>query len=619
MGTVDNKDDPYVHPRMNNESRVKVPPPQSFFKSLQASLKETFFADDPLKQFKNQSKSKKFILGLQYFFPILVWAPNYRLDLLKSDLIAGITIASLAIPQGISYAKLAQLPPIYDSNFVPPLVYAMMGTSKDVAIGNVAVGSLLMGTMLSSVATPEDDPTLFLHLAFTATLVAGVFKLALGLLRLGFLLDFLSHAAIVGFMGGAATVVCLQQLKDIFGLIHFTQATDVISVLQSVFTQHSQWRWQSAVLGCGFLLFLLITKYLVGTLQKGINPSSFGDFVFDSPYFAVAIKTGIVAGIIAMAEGLAVSRTFAMSKNYNIDGNKEMVAYGMMNIIGSFTSCYITSGPCSRAAVNYNAGCKTAVSNIVMSITVMITLLFLTPLFYYTPLVVLSSIIVAAMLTLIDYEGVILLWKSDKFDFAVCITAYIGVVFGSVEIGLGAAILLSMLRVLLFVARPRTTILGNVPNTTFYRCVEHFPTAQTVPGMLILEIGAPIYFANSSYLRERIVRWIDEEEERMKLSGDAHLQFVILDMRAVTCIDTSGISMFDEVNTMIERRGLQLVLASPGSEVMKKLDRSGFLGKLGQEWVHLTVGEAVGACKYLFHDTYKSKSTDEAENCSNNV
>ncbi|KAL2901984.1 Sulfate transporter 3.1 [Bienertia sinuspersici] len=405
------------------------------------------------------------------------------------------------------------------SNFVPPLVYAMMGTSKDVAIGNVAVGSLLMGTMLSSAASPEEDPTLFLHLAFTATLVAGVFKLTLGLLRLGFLLDFLSHAAIVGFMGGAATVVCLQQLKDIFGLVHFTQATDVISVLKSVFTQHSQGKKRPILFWIGVLCPLLsvimgiVLVYVthahnhgvkvVGTLQKGINPLSIGDFVFKSPYFAVAIKTGIVAGIIAMAEGLAVSRTFAMSKNYNIDGNKEMVAYGMMNIIGSFTSCYITSGPCSRAAVNYNAGCKTAVSNIVMSITVMITLLFLTPLFYYTPLVVLSSIIIAAMLTLIDYEGVILLLKSDKFDFTVCLTAYIGVVFDSVEIGLGAAILLSMLRVLLFVARPRTTILGNVPNSTFYRSVEHFPTAQTVPGMLILEIGAPIYFANSSYLRER--------------------------------------------------------------------------------------------------------------------
>ena len=137
---------------------------------------------------------------------------------------------------------------------------------------------------------------------------------------------------------------------------------------------------------------------------------------------------------------MAVARSFAMFKNYNIDGNKEMVAFGVMNIIGSCTSCYLTSGPFSRSAVNYNAGCKTAASNIVMSMAVMITLLFLTPLFYYTPLVVLSSIIISAMLGLIDYDAVIHLWKSDKFDFVVCMSAYLGVVFGSVEIGLGAAV-----------------------------------------------------------------------------------------------------------------------------------------------------------------------------------
>ncbi|MCI02095.1 sulfate transporter 3.1-like, partial [Trifolium medium] len=135
-------------------------------------------------------------------------------------------------------------------------------------------------------------------------------------------------------------------------------------------------------------------------------------------------------------EGIAVGRSFAMYKNYNIDGNKEMIAIGTMNIVGSFTSCYLTTGPFSRSAVNYNAGCKTAASNIVMSIAVMLTLLFLTPLFYYTPLVVLSAIIVSAMLGLIDYEAAIHLWKVDKFDFVVCISAYIGVVFGSVEIGL---------------------------------------------------------------------------------------------------------------------------------------------------------------------------------------
>ncbi|RZB85419.1 Sulfate transporter 3.1 isoform B [Glycine soja] len=542
MGSVD-----YEYPLgMNNVERVhqvEVPPPQPFFKSLKYSLKETFFPDDPLRQFKNKPASKKFMLGLQYFFPIFEWAPRYTFQFFKADLIAGITIASLAIPQGISYAKLANLPPILGlySSFIPPLIYAMMGSSRDLAVGTVAVGSLLMGSMLSNAVDPNEDPKLYLHLAFTATLFAGVFQAALGLFRLGLIVDFLSHATIVGFMGGAATVVCLQQLKSILGLVHFTHGADIISVMRSVFTQTHEWRWESAVLGFVFIFFLLSTRYfskkrprffwvsamapltsvilgsllvyfthaekhgveVIGELKKGLNPPSLTNLVFVTPYMTTAVKTGIVVGIISLAEGIAVGRSFAMYKNYNIDGNKEMIAIGTMNVVGSFTSCYLTTGPFSRSAVNYNAGCKTAASNIIMSIAVMLTLLFLTPLFHYTPLVVLSAIIVSAMLGLIDYEAAIHLFKVDKFDFVVCMSAYVGVVFGSVEIGLVIAIAISVLRVLLFIARPRTFVLGNIPNSVIYRNVEHYPNAKHVPGMLILEIDAPIYFANASYLRER--------------------------------------------------------------------------------------------------------------------
>ncbi|KAG4981899.1 hypothetical protein AAZX31_10G028300 [Glycine max] len=656
MGSVD-----YEYPLgMNNVERVhqvEVPPPQPFFKSLKYSLKETFFPDDPLRQFKNKPASKKFMLGLQYFFPIFEWAPRYTFQFFKADLIAGITIASLAIPQGISYAKLANLPPILGlySSFIPPLIYAMMGSSRDLAVGTVAVGSLLMGSMLSNAVDPNEDPKLYLHLAFTATLFAGVFQAALGLFRLGLIVDFLSHATIVGFMGGAATVVCLQQLKSILGLVHFTHGADIISVMRSVFTQTHEWRWESAVLGFVFIFFLLSTRYfskkrprffwvsamapltsvilgsllvyfthaekhgveVIGELKKGLNPPSLTNLVFVTPYMTTAVKTGIVVGIISLAEGIAVGRSFAMYKNYNIDGNKEMIAIGTMNVVGSFTSCYLTTGPFSRSAVNYNAGCKTAASNIIMSIAVMLTLLFLTPLFHYTPLVVLSAIIVSAMLGLIDYEAAIHLFKVDKFDFVVCMSAYVGVVFGSVEIGLVIAIAISVLRVLLFIARPRTFVLGNIPNSVIYRNVEHYPNAKHVPGMLILEIDAPIYFANASYLRERITRWIDEEEERIKATGETSLQYVIIDMSAVGNIDTSGISMLEEVKKITERRELQLVLVNPVSEVMKKLNKSKFQNHLGEKWIYLTVEEAVGACNFNLRPSKTNPKKDESEGWNN--
>ncbi|KAJ0520227.1 putative SLC26A/SulP transporter, STAS domain, sulfate anion transporter, STAS domain superfamily [Helianthus annuus] len=664
MGTGD-----YEYPKSKFEQqqqphKVAIPPPQPFIKSLKLTVKETLFPDDPLRQFKGQSQSRKFILALQYIFPFFDWASSYNLSFFKSDIIAGITIASLAIPQGISYAKLANLPPILGlySSFIPPLVYAMMGSSKDLAVGTVAVASLLTGSMLGAVVNANEEPKLYLQLAFTATFFAGVLQASLGILRLGFIVDFLSHATIVGFMGGAATVVCLQQLKGILGLEHFTHGTDLVSVLRSVFSQTHKWRWESAVLGICFLFYLLVARFVstkrpklfwisamapltsvilgsvlvylthaekhgvqvIGELKKGLNPITIMDLSFGSPYLSTAIKTGIVTGVIALAEGIAVGRSFAMFKNYNIDGNKEMIAFGMMNIAGSFTSCYLTTGPFSRSAVNFNAGCKTAVSNIVMAIAVMITLLFLTPLFHYTPLVVLSSIIISAMLGLINYEEAIHLWTLDKFDFVVCMSAYFGVVFGSVEIGLVIAVALSLLRVLLFVSRPRTSTLGLIPDSTIYRSMDQYQNAKSVPGILILQIEAPIYFANSSYLRERIVRWVDEEEDRLKSLKENDLQYVILALSAVGNIDTSGITMLGEVKKVMERRGLKLVLANPGGEVIKKMNKAKLIEVIGQEWIYLTVGEAVGACNFMLHTcknaekpTSGSESGKESRNDNN--
>ncbi|XP_009620840.1 sulfate transporter 3.1-like isoform X1 [Nicotiana tomentosiformis] len=631
MGNAD-FDDQYSH------QKVEIPPPKPFLKTLKSCVKETLFPDDPFRKFKKQPLTKKLTLGLQYFVPILDWAPRYTFQLFKADFIAGITIASLAVPQGISYAGLANLPPVIGlySSFVPPMVYAMLGSSKHLAIGNVAVPSLLISAMLGRVVNPHDNPKLYLQLVFTATFFAGVFQASLGLLRLGFIVDFLSHATILGFMGGAATVVCLQQLKGILGLVHFTHETDIVSVMRSIFSQLHQWRWESGVLGCCFLFFLLLTRYfskkkpaffwiscmapltsvilgsvlvyfthaekngvqVIGHLKKGINPPSYSELAFSSQYLTTAIKTGIVTGVIAMAEGIAVGRSFAIVENYHIDGNKEMIAFGMMNIAGSCTSCYLTTGPFSRTAVNFNAGCKTAASSIVMATAVMITLLLLTPLFHYTPLVVLSSIIISAMLGIIDYNAAIHLWKVDKYDFLVCICSFIGVVFGSVEVGLIVAVAMSLLRILLFVARPKTFVLGKIPNSMTYRNTEQYSAASRVPEVLIIHIDAPIYFANASYLRERISRWI---EEKQRTSTEIELQYVILDMSAVGNIDTSGISMLEEVKRNADRRCLKLVLANPGGEVMKKLDKSNFIDKIGKEWIYVTVGEAVNACNYILH------------------
>ncbi|KAJ4824858.1 High affinity sulfate transporter 2 [Turnera subulata] len=622
---------PYVH-------KVGVPPKQNLLKEISATVKETFFADDPWRPFKDQSGSRKLVLGLQTLFPILEWGRDYNLGKFKGDLIAGLTIASLCIPQDIGYSQLANLKPQYGlySSFVPPLIYAFMGSSRDIAIGPVAVVSLLLGSMLKDEIDPTKDPANYLRLAFTATFFAGITQVTLGFLRLGFLIDFLSHAAIVGFMGGAAITIALQQLKGLLGIKHFTKNTDIVSVMRSVWSNvHDEWHWQTILIGVSFLVLLLVAKQIgkknrkwfwvpaiaplvsvilstlivyatradkhgvsiVKNIKKGINTPSVKEIFFSGDYLGKGFKIGIVAGMIALTEAIAIGRTFAAMKDYQLDGNKEMVALGTMNIVGSMTSCYVTTGSFSRSAVNYMSGCNTAVSNIIMSIVVLLTLLFITPLFKYTPNAILASIIISAVVGLIDIEAVILIWKIDKFDFVACIGAFFGVVFASVEIGLLIAVSISFAKILLQVTRPRTCILGKVPRTsTVYRNIQQYPEATKVPGVLIIRIDSAVYFSNSNYIKERILRWLADEEEQLREHNQPRIQYLIVEMSPVTDIDTSGIHAFEELHRSLQKRDIQLILANPGPLVVDKLHASKAAQLIGEDKIFLTVADAVLTC-----------------------
>jgi len=293
-----------------------------------------------------------------------------------------------------------------------------------------------------------------------------------------------------------------------------------------------------------------------------------------------------------MQEGSAVARSFAMAKNYHVDGNKEMIAFGAMNMAGSCTSCYLTSSPFSRSAVNRDAGCRTAASNAVMALAVAATLLLLTPLFRYTPQAALSAIITSAMLGVIDVRAAARLARVDRVDFCVCLATFLGVVFRSIDVGLVVAVGVLVLRVLLAVARPRTTALGKVPGSTAYRRMDQYAMAQATPGVLVLRVDSPICFANASYLREMVSRWIDDHEDQIRACGGESLRCVVLDMGAVTSIDSSGTGMLEDLKRGLDKRCLQIALANPGSEIMRKLDKSKVLQIIGDEWIFLTVADA---------------------------
>ncbi|KAH7520640.1 hypothetical protein FEM48_Zijuj08G0166400 [Ziziphus jujuba var. spinosa] len=612
---------------------LNAPEPPGLWHEIMDSVRETISScGSKCSSLMDQPLKKRVLSVHQQIFPILVWGRNYSATKFKHDLMAGLTIASLCIPQSIGYATLAKLDPQYGlCNVVPPLIYAVMGTSRDIAIGPVAVVSLLLPSMLQKLQDPGVDPISYRKLVLTATFFAGIFQSAFGLFRLGFLVDFLSHAATVGFMAGAAIIIGLQQLKGLLGISHFTNRTDIISVMKAVWTSlHHPWSPYNFILGCLFLCFILICRFvgkknkkffwlsaiaplvsvilstlfvflvradkhgvkIVKHIKGGLNPSSVHELELKGPFVGEVAKIGLIVAVVALTEAIAVGRSFAAMKNYQLDGNKEMVAMGFMNIIGSFTSCYVATGSFSRTAVNYSAGCETLVSNIVMAITVLASLELFTKLLYYTPTAILASIILSAIPGLINLNEIYHIWKVDKSDFLACIGAFLGVLFASVEIGLMVAVTISFAKVVIISIIPGTETLGKLPGTDTFCDIEQYPMAIQFPGIMIIRVkSALLCFANASFVRERIVRWISEE---MKANGKKDIGLLILEMSNLMNIDTSGIASLENLHKNLISQGIELAISNPRWQVIHKLKLANFVSKIGGR-VFLTVGEAVDA------------------------
>ncbi|XP_072974297.1 low affinity sulfate transporter 3 [Typha angustifolia] len=613
---------------------LNAPEPPTLWEELSGSIKEAVLPQGSRFSFLSWILSA--IYGL---FPVLRWGRSYSFKSFRSDLMAGLTLASLGIPQSIGYASLAKLDPQYGlyTSIVPPLIYAVMGTSKDIAIGPVAVVSLLLSSMIQKVVDPAVDPIAYRKVMFTATFFAGLFQISFGLFRLGFLVDFLSHAAIVGFMGAAAIVIGLQQLKGLLGISHFTNSTDVVSVVKAVWAAvHQPWNPDNFVIGCSFLIFILMARFIARRKKKlfwltaispllcvvlstllvfvtradrhgvkiiqhvngGLNPSSAKDLQLRGPYVGKCAKIGLIAAVIALTEAISVGRSFASVKGYQIDGNKEMMAMGVMNVAGSLSSCYVSTGSFSRTAVNFSAGCKTAVSNIVMAITAIIALQFLARLLYYTPVAILASIILSALPGLIDIKEACNIWEVDKMDFLTCIGAFFGVLFGSVEIGLLVAITISFAKIIVRSIRPHIEMLGRMQGTNVFCSVRQYPVASQTPGILLLRIDSSfLCFMNANFIRERIIHWVATEEgDATKKMVRARIQSVIIDMSNVMNIDTSGIAAVTEIHKELVLLSIQLAIANPGWQVIHKMKLARLIDMIGGAWIFLTVGEAVEAC-----------------------
>eukprot|EP00854_Cymbomonas_tetramitiformis_P001011 gene1011-1536_t len=522
---------------------------------------------------------------LETCVPATKWLRTYdHKAYLQDDLIAGLTVGIMIVPQSMAYALIAGLPTQYGlySSIIPIYIYALFGSSRQLAVGPVALVSLLVEAGLRNLGVDEDDEEEYAAYAHTLAFLCGMFQIFLGIFRLGFIIDFLSHAVVSGFTSGAAVTIGLSQLKYLVGY-KIEKSSSIYDTLSSAIKGIDDFQVGTFIMGSIWITMLLTFKHLGKTYPKlkmlrALGPLIVSNLVFN---LIVVVLSTMIVGFTRWNE-------------------QELSGIGLSNAIGSFFGGYPITGSFSRSAVNNETGAKSGVAALVTASMVVFALLLLTEAMYFLPKNALAAIVMSAVLGLIDTDEVAFLWKVSKKDLSTWVISFLGVLFLGVELGIAIAVSLSLVLVIYESARPHTAELGKLPNTTVYRNIRQYEDAATVEGMIILRIDAPIYFANTSYVKEKLRQY--EMMASMKPSSTNNLRgqelrFVILEMSPVTSIDSTGLHALKDIVSEYKLRGIGFVLANPNRKVLEALEQAGIMDKIGFNHIFLNVHFAVEACR----------------------
>lgn len=579
---------------------------------------------------------------LEIFLPMVKWLKIYEWKTaFLQDVIAGCTVGVMVVPQSMSYAKLAGLPVEYGlySALMPVFAYSMFGSSRQLAVGPVALISLLLSTGLSHELeksginrdnTPNYDE-IYNTLSIQVSFLVGLMYIVLGLLRLGFITIFLSHAVISGFTSGAAVIIGMSQLKYIFG--YEVERSDVLhELLVHIFSKIKEFNYKTFLVGGASVLMLLTCKNVgksyprfkfiramgplavsvitivlnvifdleskgipaVGTIPKGL-PSVTTNVWFPLENAKNLMLVVFSITIVGFMESIAIGKQLASKHKYEIDSSVELIGLGMSNFVGAIFNAFPVTGSFSRSAVNNESGAQSGISGMVTATIVALVLLFLTPVFEKMPLCVLAAIVISGVLGLLDYEEAIYLWKVHKFDFCVWQVAFIGTMFLGVEIGLAIAVSVSLLLVTYESAYPHTAVLGRLPGTTVYRNIKQYPDAERYDGIVLVRIDAPIYFANTQNIREKIMKYEMKAEDEMA-ERNGTLKYMVLEFSPVSHIDTSALHILDDILKTYQSRGITMCICNPGVVVMERLVLSGLADSIGRDNIYTSINDCVNAC-----------------------
>jgi SulP family sulfate permease len=549
--------------------------------------------------------------ALQRLAPITSWARHYDRADLRPDLAAGLTIGAMLVPQGMAYALLAGLPPeigLYAS-IVPVLVYAIFGTSRQLAVGPVAIVSLLTASALSPLF--EQGTAGYVSAAALLALMVGAVHLVLGFGRLGFVVNFLSHSVLVGFTAAAAIIIGFSQVKHVLG-ISIERRDHFYETVHEVWKHLGDTNGTTLALGVASIALLLAMKRYVKRVPSALvlvivsilavqlldleerGVKTVGDIPNSLPAFGLPdldggtmgslVATAFVITLVGFMESIAVAKVYARRHRYEVDANQELVGLGFANVASGMFGGYPVTGGFSRTAVNDTAGARTPLASIITAILVLLTVLFLTPLFTALPNAALGAIIIVAVLNLIDISEMRHIAHVKRSDLIGLGVAFVATLVLGIEVGIVVAVIASMLVVFARMSKPHSAVLGRIPDTTNYRNVERFREAQPTEGIRVVRIDAALSFVNATHVKRLCL------DEAGKVTAEPHA--LVIDCSGINDIDATGAETLSEIITELDEGPVELHLCDVKGPVRDVLRRAGLWDRLDGR-LHATAHHAV--------------------------
>ncbi len=567
--------------------------------------------------------------SLKQYIPAIDWLFNYRREDLSGDVVAGLIVAIMLVPQGMAYALLAGLPPeagLYAS-ILPLLMYSVFGSSRVLAVGPVAIVSLMVAAVagdLAEVGAPQ-----YSAVALILALMSGSFLLLMGIIRLGFLVNFMSHPVISGFTSAAALVIGFSQLKHLLG-VSLPRTHHVHEILTATVQRAADINAATLMIGAGSIAVLL---FCAGPLERilrnrNLAPTAVNVVTKSGPLFAVVLFTSLVwalrldtklgvrvigdipsglppfspvpwdsglwwelipaaflISVVGFIESVSVAKSLASKRRQRIDANRELVGLGAANIGAAYTGGYPVTGGFSRSVVNFTAGANTPLASLCTAGLVLLTVLILTPLFYYLPNAVLAAIIVVAVVQLLDIKTLRHAWRYSRADAAALIMTFISVLAVGIELGIVFGIVASLVMYLWRTSRPHVAVVGRVGDSEHFRNIERHEV-RTCKHVVALRIDASLYFANTRFLEDTVLRHVSENPE---------LKHVVLICSAINFIDASALETLYDLIAELRDGNVLLHLSEVKGPVEDRLRRTDFIDQLEPGRIFLSTDEAMRA------------------------